>query len=101
MEQILDTRIQQELLELKQSMESDGKLATSQQLDEYYSTFRSRFGPDKLSSLDGVALLETMHSHGSKDNLVYWLEFKNDEEFPTTSFGSIAGGTAFKFGLFR
>jgi 5-methylcytosine-specific restriction enzyme B len=101
MEQILDTRIKQELLELKQSMESDGRLATSQQLDEYYSTFRSRFGPDKLSSLDGVALLETMHSHGSKDNLVYWLEFKNDEEFPTTSFGSIAGGTAFKFGLFR
>lgn len=101
MEQILDPRIQQELLELKRSLESDGKLLSKQQLDEYYSTFRSRFGPDKLSSLDGEALLDTMYSHRNKDNLVYWLEFKNDEEFPTTKFGSIAGGSAFKFGLFR
>ena len=34
-------------------------------------------------------------------SLVYWLEFKNDDEFPGTSFGSIAGGSAHKFGLFR
>ena len=45
-------------------------------------------------------LLETMHTHGNKDSLVYWLEFKNDEEFPAR-FGSIAGGSAFKFGIFR
>lgn len=63
--------------------------------------FAADFGPDKLSSLDGIALLETMHSHGSKDSLVYWLEFKNDDEFPSPEFGSIAGGSAFKFGLFR
>ena len=23
-----------------------------------------------------------MHEHGGHDSLVYWLEFKNDEEFP-------------------
>jgi len=101
MEQILDRRIQQELLELKKSMENDGKLLSKTQLDEYYSTFRSRFGPEKLSSLDGEALLDAMYSHRNKDNLVYWLEFKNDEEFPSPNFGSIAGGSAFKFGLFR
>lgn len=32
--------------------------------------------------------------------LVYWLEFKNDDEFPA-KFGSIAGGSALKFGLYR
>ena len=42
-----------------------------------------------------------MHSHGTKDSLVYWLEFKNDDEFPSPQFGSIAGGSAYKFGLFR
>ena len=42
-----------------------------------------------------------MHSHGNRDRLVYWLEFKDDAEFPSSRFGSIAGGSAFKFGLFR
>ena len=65
-----------------------------------YRTFRSRFGPDVLARLDGEELLETMHAHGNKDSLVYWLEFKNDEEFPAR-FGSISGGSAFKFGIFR
>src|SRR5258707_4313830 len=32
--------------------------------------------------------------------IVYWLEFKNDEEFPGV-FGSIAGGSALKFGIYR
>jgi len=28
------------------------------------------------------ALLNTMHAHGNHDSLLYWLEFKNNEEFP-------------------
>jgi 5-methylcytosine-specific restriction protein B len=66
-----------------------------------YAAFRSRFGPDVLKSLDGLALLNAMHTHGNKESLVYWLEFKNDDEFPGRSFGSISGGGAHKFGLFR
>ena len=42
-----------------------------------------------------------MHAHGNRESLVYWLEFKNDDEFPGQMFGSIAGGSAHKFGLFR
>ena len=42
-----------------------------------------------------------MHAHGSHDSLVYWLEFKSDDEFPTRQFGSIAGGSALKFGLYK
>jgi hypothetical protein len=52
-------------------------------------------------SLDGPALLQVMHAHGNRENLVYWVEFKNDDEFPGQMFGSIAGGSAHKFGLFR
>ncbi|WP_233166291.1 McrB family protein [Archangium sp. Cb G35] len=41
-----------------------------------------------------------MHDHGRRDGLVYWLEFKDDEELPAI-FGSIAGGSALKFGIYR
>lgn len=101
MELELDERIVLELRELYKSLSDEGQLLSGEDLAGYYSTFRSRFGPDKLKNLDGEALLEIMHSHGNKDSLVYWLEFKDDVEFPSPSFGSIAGGSAFKFGLFR
>ena len=101
MELELDERITRELRVLYKSLVNDGKLLSNEQLAGYYSTFRSKFGPDKLKNLDGEALLETMHSHGNRDSLVYWLEFKDDAEFPSSRFGSIAGGSAFKFGLFR
>ncbi|MGI8402714.1 MAG: AAA family ATPase [Gemmatimonadaceae bacterium] len=38
--------------------------------------------------------------HGTQDSLVYWLEFKDDEIFPGI-FGSITGGSALKFGVYR
>src|ERR1700692_4037487 len=82
-----------------QQLNAEGKLLSRTQLDQYYGTFRSRFGPDKLANLDGAALLKTMNALGTKDSLVYWLEFKDDEDFPAR-FGSIAGGSAFKFGIF-
>src|SRR6266481_6058880 len=97
----LDERITQELKERYRSLEGEGKFLSDKQLTEYYNTFRSRFGPDRLKNLDGEALLNLMHDIGNKDSLVYWLEFKDDEEFPSPYFGSIAGGSAFKLGLFR
>ena len=43
-----------------------------------------------------------MHAHGRQDSLVYWLEFKDDEEFPTSRFGGgIASGSSLKFGIYR
>ena len=54
-----------------------------------------------LQRLDGEALLTTMHDlrRENRNSLVYWLEFKNDEEFPAI-FGSISGGSALKFGVY-
>ena len=96
---ILDERIAEELKKLYKLLQDEGKLISNEQLENYYSTFRSRFGPEKLKNLDGEALLNLMYN-GNKDSLVYWLEFKNDDEFPSPKFGSIAGGSAFKLGLF-
>ena len=97
----LDPRIEQGLRGALDAVARRGKLLSKERLQESYATFRDHFGPDKLGSLDGEALLETMHAHGNKESLVYWLEFKNDAEFPGPMFGSIAGGSAHKFGLFR
>lgn len=97
---MLDDRIKSRILDDHKKLTADGRLLSKPQLDACYQTFRSRFGPDVLAKLDGEELLETMHAHGNKDSLVYWLEFKNDDEFPAR-FGSISGGSAFKFGVFR
>src|SRR6266567_3885887 len=97
----LDSRIVDELKVTYKSMEEKGELLSRDKLTSYSSTFRAHFGPEKLKALSGVDLLETMHSHGNKDSLVYWLEFKDDDEFHSLQFGSISGGSAHKFGLFR
>lgn len=96
---MLDPSVKQRLLDRLQRLKAEGRLLSRAQLDGYYATFRERFGPEVLANLDGQALLETMHNR--EDSLVYWLEYKNDEESPTTAFGSIAGGSAAKFGIFR
>ena len=98
---MLNDAKRQEIIARHQQLANDGKLPTQQQLDKQYDLFRERFGPSVLAGLDGDALLTLMHDHGNKDSLVYWLEFKNDEEFDTRSFGSIAGGSALKFRVFR
>jgi 5-methylcytosine-specific restriction enzyme B len=97
---ILDEKLSQELRELNRKLFSEGKLSSEELITTYYNTFRNRFGPDILKNIDGEALLETMHGQG-KDKLPYWLEFKHDDEFPTKQFGSISGGSAYKFGIFR
>lgn len=89
-----------ELRALQQSLTTDGTLHSRQQMQGFYDTFRRQFGPEVLRSLDGLPLLERMHAHGNRDSLVYWLEFKADDEFPAI-FGSIAGGSALKFGVYR
>ena len=73
-------------------------------LDGPLGAFRERFGPAALRGLDGEALLRRMHGRqgaDDKQSLAYWLEFKNDDEFPGPVFGSIAGGNASKFGVYQ
>lgn len=75
------------------------ELPSQEQISAALSLFRSKFGPDVLQAMDGEALLNAMHDT-EKTSLVYWLEFKNDDELPDW-FGSIAGGSALKFGIYR
>jgi 5-methylcytosine-specific restriction protein B len=94
--QAISDRLQKRYHELL----ADGELLPKENLQAHYKTFQARFGPEVLSRLDGEELLEIIHNHGNRNSLVYWLEFKNDEELPA-EFGSIAGGSALKFGIYR
>ena len=89
-----------ELQKLCDELTAQGDLPSTSQLQALYDAFRRKFGPEVLRSLNGEVLLESMHAHGSRDSLVYWLEFKDDAEFPAR-FGSIAGGSALKFGVYK
>jgi 5-methylcytosine-specific restriction protein B len=96
----LHPTLEADFRKIHDNLTSRGEIPTSLQLQGYYDAFRRRFGPEVLRALGGVDLLERMHAHGSRDSMVYWLEFKDDEEFPA-HFGSIAGGSALKFGVYK
>ena len=98
---ILPETLAQKIKEIYAKLDSEGELFSKSQTDKFCEAFKRKFSPSSLSALDGEALLETMHNHSNSDSLVYWLEFKNDDEFPTTWFGSIAGGSALKFGVYK
>lgn len=96
----LNDKILKRIREQQKNLDLEGNLKSNAQLAKYYENFLKHFGPEKFKDLDGEALLETIHDHGNRESLVYWLEFKDDDEFPAI-FGSIAGGSALKFGIYR
>ena len=84
-----------------QKLLGEGKFLAEDKLKESYEIFRKNFGPEKLKSLDGEVLLNTIFNHSNRTSLVYWLEFKNDDELQTGRFGGIGGGSALKFVIYR
>ncbi|KAA1258070.1 5-methylcytosine-specific restriction enzyme B [Rubripirellula obstinata] len=98
---MLDDAKRQQIMDRAREMIDEGEMFTEAILRQQYATFADRFGPDVLSDLEGEELLNRMHDHSDQDSLVYWLEFKSDEDFDTKRFGSIAGGSAMKFRIFR
>lgn len=98
---VLHPKIAEDLKERAQKLLKAGKLRTESELSRYYSNFAKRFAPAILAGLEGEELLETLHNTSNKDSLVYWLEFKSDEDFSTNTFGSIAGGSALKFLIYK
>lgn len=97
---MLDSLIEQRLIEARDKLSISGRLPHPDAFDRYLALFRQHFGPAVLANLDGEALLALLHDRSTKHNLMYWLEFKNDEEFPDL-FGGIGGGSALKFGIYQ
>lgn len=97
----LQTPSREKLLKLHQEQLESGNLLSLNRLQREYHSFREKFGPEALGAMEGESLLTFMHDTGNRDSLAYWLEFKNDDEFHTGKLGSIAGGSALKFRIFR
>jgi len=96
-QEIVTERLRRRASELRDK----GDLLSEEKLKELYGNFAERFGPRQLQSFDGERLLNTLHDVTDRNGLPYWLEFKNDEEFDTRRFGSIAAGSALKFVMFK
>lgn len=62
--------------------------------------FKEKFGPDVLKKLSDDELLSYLFltADGTNDSLCYHLEFNQKLK---RTFGSISGGSSFKFGLFQ
>lgn len=71
-------------------------------LSGYRANFLERFGPERLVEMTAPELLRTLpHNLTDEQPMDYWLEFKNDEDFEQRLFGSIAGGSASKYGTWQ
>lgn len=71
-------------------------------LDQKIQLFQEKFGPDALMAVNGKELLLKLHRpkvEGEEQSLAYWLEKKNDEEFPDY-FGRSAVGHAGQFRVY-
>ncbi len=69
-------------------------------IEKALDEFLTRFAPERLESLADEEILNTIF-YSSRENhnaLWYWLEKKSEYK---KYFGSIAGGSAYKFGLFQ
>ena len=98
----LDARVREDFARRADEATRKPEFLPRERAEAALAEFRDRFGPDRLAALDGETLLLAMHGRGGEqESLAYWLEFKNDEVFPGLRFGSIAGGSAFKFGVYR
>lgn len=87
------------ILETRKTLLQQKKIPTEEQLAAGQRLFREKFNPEKLGTLDGKALLD-LFNFGNRESLIYWLEFKNDEEFQTGIYGSILGGSSHKFVIY-
>lgn len=72
--------------------------SVDEEAEQLYGEFRAKFAPEVISTLDGKELLHRifLNETDKKDSLCYVLEY--DKRFGL--FGSVAGGSAFKYGLF-
>lgn len=95
------TMLHNKILETRKNLLQQKRMSTEEQLDTGYKLFQEKFSPEVLKTLDGKLLLDTLFNLGNRSSLVYWLEFKNDDEFQTTIYGSISGGSAYKFIIFK
>ena len=99
---MLNDAKRQEIIARHQQLVNEGKLPTQQQLDKQYALFREHFGPSVLAGLDGEPLPnpDARPQRTRIASCTGWSS-RTTRSSTTRSFGSIAGGSALKFRIFR
>ena len=88
-------------LQMIKTLITKGDLPSVEELDERLQYFREKFGYEALN-INGKDLLLKLHKKFQKEeeqSLAYWLENKNDDEFPNY-FGSIFVGSSGQFRVY-
>jgi len=98
---LLSEKIVAVIRKTEKELQEKNELLSRAQVAEYCGRFKERFSPEKLSTVSGIELAELIHNVSNKDSLAYWLEFKNDDEFTSIFFGSVTGGSALKYGIYK
>lgn len=82
---------------LESSLQFD---SSDNEIADFLHQFREKFSPMALSKLTDHNIRQELFytSEQTNDSLCYWLEFNT---FSRKEFGGIAGGSAYKFGLFQ
>lgn len=73
---------------------------SAEEVQNLYAEFQNRYSPEKLMVIPEDELLKTLFYtvDSTNDSLCYYLEFHAQNK---KCFGSIAGGSSYKFGLFQ
>ena len=93
--------VKAKIIEGRDKLLETSRFPSEKDLEQEYKLFQKRFGRDVLRSLKGEDLIETIFNVTNKESLTYWLEFKRDDTFKTRNYGSISGGSAMKYIMFK
>lgn len=97
----LTTETRERIFEERQNLLDAGTIRPEERMEKEYALFQRRFGYDVLQNLTGEDLIESIFNTMNKESLAYWLEYKNDDSFDTMQYGSVSGGGAHKYIIYK
>src|SRR5699024_4073336 len=101
---IMESRINDIVNKLSENYQKYGstiKFEKDETLERYQDYFIEKFSLATLERMSPQETLNELMNMNNQESMIYWLEFKNDEEFKTGLLGGIQGGSAGKYTMFH
>jgi 5-methylcytosine-specific restriction protein B len=89
------------LLEKLKEAREEMNFLDSYTVEKQRNYFISKFSKEVLLSMNPKECLTSLMYLGNPESMVYHLEFKNDDDFTNSYFGSISGGSSGKYTIFN
>ena len=100
----MESRINDIVSKLSENYQKYGstiKFEKDETLERYRDYFIEKFSLATLERMSPQETLNELMNMNNQESMVYWLEFKNDEEFKTGLLGGIQGGSSGKYTMFH